>query len=52
MKKDCGVIAITQRLCGKAFAAFDVAASADNDQPAHPGADSDPAIYFLFKGAT
>ena len=32
-------------LMRKGLAAFDVAACADDDQPAHPGADSDPAIF-------
>jgi hypothetical protein len=45
-----GLIGITQRLCGKARAAFDVAAYTDCDQPARPGADSDPAIFFHTNG--
>ena len=46
-----GMIAIMQRLHGIALAAFDAAACADYDQPARPGADSDPAIFFLSTGA-
>ena len=44
------LIAIMQRLHGIALAAFDAAACADYDQPARPGADSDPAILFLSNG--
>jgi hypothetical protein len=36
-------------LTRNSFAAFDVAARADYDQPARPGADSNSAVFFLFK---
>jgi hypothetical protein len=36
----------------KTRAAFDVAACASYDQPARPGADSDPAIFSFLKDRT
>jgi hypothetical protein len=45
---DVDSIAITQRSGGRSLAAFDVAAFAEYNQPARPGADSDLAFSLFF----